>query len=209
MVEEYRIASTDAISIRLLANEGFKMVDISGSSNGNLMNFSTIDVVVDQDGSAKLPLIGRIKLGGLTTSEAEQLLETRYSEFYVGAYAVLRVTNKRISVFNGTGGMGRSVSIPNNNTTVFEALALAGGISEDGKSHRIKLVRDIGSKKPKVYLIDLSTIEGIKDGSVVVQANDIIYVETKNRIGRRLQLEVLPYVTLFSSFVLIYSLLRK
>ncbi|MBK6834533.1 MAG: hypothetical protein IPG89_09750 [Bacteroidetes bacterium] len=52
-----------------------------------------------------------------------------------------------------------------NNTTVFEAIALAGGISQDGKAYRIKLIRRVTpNSNPIVYLIDLSKIEGIAPG---------------------------------------------
>src|ERR1700677_1819520 len=102
--------------------------------------------------------------------EAEQLLETKFSEFYVGPYVILRVTNKRVSVFPGLGGAGRVIPIINLNTTVMEALAYAGGIQDDGKAYRIKLITQ-ASPKPKVYLIDLSTIDGLQAGNTVVQAN--------------------------------------
>src|SRR4051812_23724470 len=67
-VDEYHISPTDAISIRLLSNEGFKMVDVS-NVNANGASASTVDVTVEQDGTAKFPLIGRVKLSGLTIRE--------------------------------------------------------------------------------------------------------------------------------------------
>lgn len=205
-VDDYHIAATDIISFRLLSNEGFKLVDISAGANPTTL--STFDATVESDGTMKLPLVGRIKLQGLTLREAEQMLETRFAEFYVGPFIVLRVINKRVAVFPGTGGTGRVITIANNNTTVFEALALAGGIPEDGKAYRIKLVRKAGLNH-KVYLIDLSTIKGIKDGTIVVQANDIIYVEPRNRVAQRLTTEIFPYVSMISSLALIYTLLKR
>jgi polysaccharide export outer membrane protein len=205
--EEYRIAPTDLLTLRLLSNEGFKLVDIS-TTISNQTNISGFDGVIESDGTIKLPLIGRVKLQGMTVREAEQFLETRFSEFYVGPFITVKVTNKRVAIFPGTGGTGRVVLITNNNTTVFEALALAGGITEDGKAYKIKLVRK-ASPKPKVYLIDLSTIDGLKQGNTVVQANDIIYVEPRNRVAQRLTSEILPYTTLLTTFVLVYSIFKK
>jgi polysaccharide export outer membrane protein len=101
--EEYRISPTDAVSLRILSNEGFKLVDFSnnGGNGANVSNTTTIETLVEQDGTIKVPLIGRVKVQGLTMREAEQLLETKFSEFYVGPYVILRVTNKRVSVFPG------------------------------------------------------------------------------------------------------------
>jgi polysaccharide export outer membrane protein len=209
--EEYRISPTDDISLRILSNEGFKLVDFSNSSGGGAAggggggnNTSTIQALVEHDGTIKVPLIGRIQVKGLTMREAEQLLETKFSEFYVGPYVILRVTNKRVSVFPGTGGAGRVIPIANLNTTVLEALAYAGGITDDGKAYRIKLVRQT-KPKPKVYLIDLSTIEGLTAGNTVVQANDVIYVEPRPRFFSRAVAELAPYISIFTSLILVYT----
>jgi polysaccharide export outer membrane protein len=210
--EEYRISITDDISLRILSNEGFKLVDFSngggGSANGAAVNNSSvIQTLVEHDGTIKVPLIGRVKVQGLTMREAEQLIETKFSEFYVGPYVILRVTNKRVSVFPGAGGAGRVIPITNLNTTVLEALAYAGGITDDGKAYRIKLVRN-AKPKPLVYLIDLSTIEGLKDGNTVVQANDVIYVEPRPRFISRAIGELAPYLSVFSSVILIYTYIK-
>ncbi len=200
--QEYHIAPTDAISFRILSNEGFKLVDISTTTTN--LAASTIETTVELDGSVKLPLIGRLKLEGLTVREAEQLLETRFTEFYVGPYILFKVTNKRVIVFPGNAGQARVVPIANNNTTVFEALALAGGITEDGRAYRVKLVRK-ASPKPKVYLMDLSTIDGLKQGNTIVQANDIIYVEPRIRVGQRITSEIFPYISLITTGFIIYT----
>ncbi|HKC68436.1 MAG TPA: polysaccharide biosynthesis/export family protein [Bacteroidia bacterium] len=214
--EEYRISITDDISLRILSNEGFRLVDFSnGGGGGNgatgaaggTNNTSTIQTLVEHDGTIKVPLIGRVKVQGLTMREAEQLIETKFSEFYVGPYVILRVTNKRVSVFPGTGGSGKVVPITNLNTTVLEALAYAGGITDDGKAYRVKLVRN-AKPKPKVYLIDLSTIDGLRGGNVVVQANDIIYVEPRPRFFNRAVNELAPYLSVFSSLILVYTYIK-
>jgi len=211
--EEYRISITDDISLRILSNEGFKLVDFSngggGGGNGTNLanNTSLIQTLVEHDGTIKVPLIGRVKVQGLTMREAEQVIETKFSEFYVGPYVILRVTNKRVSVFPGAGGAGRVVPIVNLNTTVLEALAYAGGITEDGKAYRIKLVRN-AKPKPLVYLIDLSTINGLKGGNTVVQANDVIYVEPRPRFITRAIGELAPYLSVFSSVILIFTYVK-
>ncbi len=206
-VESYRIARTDIVSFKLLSNDGFKLVDISTIATA--AGTSSFEATVDFDGTVKLPLIGRIKIEGMTAREVEQMLETRFAEFYVGPFVTAKVINKRVTVFTGTGGSARVVSLTNSNTTVFEVLALASGITEDGKAYRIKLIRRIDPTKPRVYLIDLSTINGLKDGNTVVQANDIIYVEPRNRVAQRLTTEIVPYISLMTSFLLVYSIFRR
>ena len=98
------------------------------------------------------------------------------------------------------------ITLENTNTTLLEALALAGGI-EDGKARKIKLIRG-DFKNPKVYLIDLSTIEGMTNGDIIIQANDIIYVEPVLHPARTILAELTPIVSLLTSFLLIWSLLN-
>jgi polysaccharide biosynthesis/export protein len=85
-------------------------------------------------------------------------------------------------------------------------LALAGGIT-DGKAHRIKLIRG-DPKNPEVYLIDLSTISGMKQSNLVLQANDIIYVEPRPKVAQRILENLTPYLALISATLLIYSLFK-
>ncbi|MFA5194625.1 MAG: hypothetical protein WC401_02395, partial [Bacteroidales bacterium] len=86
-------------------------------------------------------------------------------------------------------------------------LAKAGGIN-DGKAHKIKLIRG-DLKNPKVYIIDLSTVEGMTKANLIVQANDIIYVQPRNKIPEKIINVLAPYLTLLSTFILVYELFVK
>jgi polysaccharide biosynthesis/export protein len=214
--EEYRISYTDDISLRVLSNDGFKLIDVSaggggggggGATTGSSGTTQGIQALVEHDGTIKVPLLGRVKIMGLTMREAEQLLETKFSEFYLGPYVILRVTNKRVSVFPGSGGDAKVIPIVNINTTVMEALAYAGGLTEEGKAYRVKLIRQ-SFPKPKIYLIDLSTISGLKAGTTVVQANDIIYVEPRPHFLSRATNELVPYFSVISSVILLYAYIK-
>ena len=205
-VQDYKLAPNDIITARIFSNDGFKIIDLSTT---NIYQFD-INYVIDRDGHAKLPLVGRIPLAGLTVREAEIYLEQVYDTFYVKPFITVKVINKRVIVFPGNGGKAQVLSLTNNNTTVIEVLALAGGIAEDGKAYKVKLIRNNGgSVKPKVYLMDLSEITGITAGNTVVLANDIVYVEPRYRFARTLLGEITPLLSLVTSTFLLYSLIRR
>lgn len=207
--ENYKLSPTDAISYRVFANDGFKLIDISTQTTGT-NRLIDIEETIDKEGYLKAPLLGKVKLSGMTLREAQAFLEKEYETFYVRPFVQLRITNKRVIVFPGNAGDAQVVPILNNNTTVFEAIALAGGISNDGKAYRIKLVRRTTTQsKPEVYLIDLSTIDGITAGNTTVLANDIIYVETRPRVAQRALQEATPYLTLLSTTLTLYYLITK
>ncbi|MBC7694692.1 MAG: polysaccharide biosynthesis/export family protein [Burkholderiales bacterium] len=204
---DYKIESNDIVNVRIFSNDGFKIVDLASSMQQT--NFIQLDYVIDRDGSCKLPLVGRIKLAGLSIREATEFLEQIYADYYVKPFVYISVTNKRVIVFPGNGGVAKVLSLTNNNTTVIEALALTGGISEDGKAYKVKLIRNQDNQPPKVYLMDLSKIEGIAVGNTVVLAHDIIYVEPRYRLARTLVGEITPIVSLISTTFLLYSLTAR
>ncbi|HXB11684.1 MAG TPA: polysaccharide biosynthesis/export family protein [Bacteroidia bacterium] len=203
---EYKISANDFINFRLFSNDGFRLIDFSNVSDNGTSTLqyanSGIDYLVDVDGTVNLPVLGKTILTGLTIREAKDLLEKKYSQYYIKPYILLKVTNRRVIVFPGDPGTAKIIPLVNNNTTLIEAIALAGGITEDGKARKVKLIRG-NPDKPQVYLIDLSTIYGIKAGGMVLQANDIIYITPQRRISEKLLERITPAISLFSSFLLI------
>lgn len=206
--QDYRIAPNDMMNYRVFTNDGFKLIDLANQVN-NVFYRNDLEVLVESNGSVKMPMIGYIQLAGLTIREAEKLLEDKYSEFYVKPFVTLRVNNKRVIVFPGNNGVAKVLPLANNNTTVLEALALSGGITEDGKAYKVKLIRNYRTSKPQVFLMDLSKIEGLAAGNTIVLANDIIYVEPRYRLARTLVTELTPIITLLSTSLIIYGLIIK
>jgi polysaccharide export outer membrane protein len=210
---EYRISPNDIVSMSVYTNDGFKLIDVttsaeSISSRGGMgMNNLSFQYLVEPDGNIKLPIIGKLKLAGFTIREAEKTLEAQYANFYNKPFVILKVVNRRVTVFPGTGGSGRVVNLENESTTVIEALALAGGITNTGKARKIKLIRG-DLRNPKVILIDLSTIEGLKEGNLLLQANDIIYVEPVPRLSQEVLTQIAPIVGIITSFTLIYNIAK-
>lgn len=203
---DYKISSNDILEFNIYSNDGFRLVDLTSlnSSNTGFRFESGLEYLVESDGNVKLPILGRIKINGYNIREAEMLLEEKYSAFYVRPYVVMSVKNKRVIVFPGSAGDARVIPLVNTNTTLIEALALAGGIADDGKAKMVKLIRQ-NKDAHDVYLIDLSKIEGIQQASMVLQANDIIYVESRRKYASKFLQEVAPIVSLITSAFIIYS----
>lgn len=203
--QEYRIAPNDMLSMSVFSNNGENLIDPTG---GKQIQNSELSYLVEFDGQVKLPVLDRIPISGLTLREAEKMLEERYSAYYNQPFVQLQVTNNRVIIFTGgQGSEAKVLPLENTNTTLFEALAMAGGI-QDGKAHRIKLIRG-DLKNPQVYVIDLSTIEGMTKSNLVLQANDIIYVQPRDKIPQKILDNITPYLTLTSTILLIYGLFFK
>ena len=140
--EEYIISPNDVFTFRLLYNDGFKMIDLTTDGQGQRNNLRNqgITYLVEFDGMVKFPLLRRINLAGKTIRQAELMLEEMYSAYYVKPYVVLKVTNRRVMVFPGSSGDAQIINLTYENTTLMEALALAGGIPSSGKAKKIKVI---------------------------------------------------------------------
>ena len=203
--EEYRISEDDKVTFSLTTKNGTRIIeDLSGISDVPRNSVEVLEYLVQKDGTVKLPIIGKVKIAGLTVAECEDTLEARYTTQYQDPFVQLRVTNQRVIVFPGNGSDAKVIPLVNSNTTLMEALAQAGGITDRGKASAIKLMRKVNGQRV-VYTLDLSTIEGLQYVDMVVQANDYIYVEPTPELSKEIAEDVVPIVSLISSAILIFT----
>ena len=121
---------------------------------------------------------------------------------------MVKVSNKRVTVFPGGGGKAQVVSLVNDNMRLIEALGSVGGITKLGKAAKIKLIRG-NLKNPQVFLFDFSTLEGIQKSDFVLQANDIIYVEPRSDYFQELLRDIAPIVSLITSTVTLVIVINR
>ena len=216
----YKLSPNDIFTFRLFSNDGFKIIDMqnlggggstSGSMNMRNSGVTNISYQVDYEGNVKLPILGKVHIAGLTVREAEIFLQEKYSYSFNDPYCLIEVNNRRVIVFPGNDGAARVIPLINENITLIEALALAGGISENGKSKKVKVIRPGKTEEaePMVYNLDLSTIEGLQGWLMVMQANDIVYVTPRWRVATDVLREITPIVSLITTSLLLIVTLRN
>lgn len=205
----YQIVENDRLEMHIFSNDGFKLVDLT---SGNGVNPSTlvpnVTYLVETDGHVNLPIIGRIYVKGLTVKEAEEILKQKFSKYYNDPFVILKVTNRHVLVFQGDGGRGTLVNLQSDNTTLLEALALSGGIPDNGRAYRIKIIRG-DLKNPQVHLVDVSTIDGLKNSELMVVSNDIIYVEAAANYKQRIWQQITPIVGIITAVLLVINIVQK
>lgn len=213
--QDYEISPNDILMLRVYTNKGHQLIEMTAGSSGDGGSMAgrrlgDIQYIVRSDGKLDFPEIGLVDIAGYTLKEAKDMLEEEYSKFYNEPYIQIDVTNNRVIVFPGSGGDAMVITLNNNNTTVIEALALAGGISTRGNASKIKLIRRGGKlDKREVFELDLSTVEGIKFANMTVQSNDIIYVQPVPELASEILRDLAPIVSLISSVALIYTIFNR
>jgi len=212
--EEMVIDINHIIKFQFFTNNGQKVLDIvtNGTTTGAAQTLSATNSVtytVQPDSLVKLPVIGEVNIVGMTIKEAQDYLQELYSKSYVDPYVLITITNNRVIVFPGSGGEAQVIYLRNNNTTLLEVIALSGGIADRGRAKHIKLIRKEESGERKVYLIDLSTIDGLQYTDLVVQNGDYIYIEPVPELGKELLKDIAPIFSLISSTAGIIFIISK
>lgn len=206
----FRLQPNDAIDMRLFANDGYKLIDmISDAAARDMMMITrmTFTYLIEYDGMVKLPLIGRVHVAGMNMRQAEMFLEERYAEYYNRPFVQVLIMNRSVVVFPGQAGGAQNILLENNNTTLLEVLAAAGGIPGRGKAKRVKLFRrDPAGNRRMVYEFDLSTIEGLKYADIVMEGDDVVYVQPNAEIARELINDVTPLITLLTTALLVIGI---
>ncbi|MFN5418054.1 MAG: polysaccharide biosynthesis/export family protein [Flavobacteriia bacterium] len=209
--EEYKISKDDKIAFTISNNLGHKIIDNQtgvGGVNPTAMNAKEMEYIVKNDGFTELPVIGNVHVEGLTITQCQDTLAKKYAKEHQSPFVQVRVTNQRVIVFPGEGSDAKVIPLTNTNTTLMETIAQAGGITDRGKANTIKLMRKINGKR-EIYLIDLSTIDGLKYTDMIVQSNDYIYVEPDPRIARETLAQITPFVTILSSLAIVLTVLNR
>ncbi|MFA0961890.1 polysaccharide biosynthesis/export family protein [Roseivirga sp. BDSF3-8] len=193
----YRIRPYDRLTVEVFTNSGERIIDPNFElyETGENGEHRLLEYTVQENGMVRLPVVGELEVGGYTLFQADSLLKVAYSEYFVEPFVISNYVNKRVIVLGGSGG--QVIPVVNQNTSVIEVLAMAGGIPMYNKAHNIRLIRgDLDD--PIVQVIDLSTIEGMKSASLSVMPGDIIYVEQMARPGESIR-DVAPLLSIITS----------
>lgn len=202
----YTVQKNDLLTLEVFTNQGEKIIDPNRESfkDGNVPTSgqSPVRYVVNADGTVDLPLIEPLKIEGYTLQQAEEMLEQAYEKFYEGAYVVLKFQNKRVIVLGAPGG--QVIPLEFENMRLTEVLALAKGISQDGRGHNIRVIRD-----DKVMIADLSTFEGYKKSDFVMQPGDIVYVEPIRKPFVEGLRDYAPFITIVTSLATLFFIITQ
>ena len=132
--------------------------------------------LVDNEGKINFPVLGELKIGGLTKREAEQLIIDKLKPYIKETPIVtVRMVNYKISVLGEVARPG-TFTINNEKVNLWEALAMAGDMTVWGVRDNVKLIREGADGKQEIVTLDLNKAETILSPYYWLQQNDIVYV---------------------------------
>ena len=152
----------------------------TSSSSGMSLNApnlnSPLGYLVDKEGTITIPVLGKIKLAGLTTSEAREAILTAADKFYNNPSVTVRYANFKVNVAGEVLKPG-SYIMPNEKVTVLDAITMAGDLTIYGQRENVLLIRENldGTRTP--YRINLKKSDFMSSPYFYLRQNDYIYVE--------------------------------
>ena len=212
---DYRIQSQDILQIRNLQNIKYIVEEAPTTSiNGNSMIASQGQTYqVEDDGTVALPVIGRVKVAGLTRTEAMKLIEDDYRKDVLKDPIIdLKIINLKVTLLGEVKAQG-NYPLVKDKTNLIEMIGIAGGLTDKANEKNIKIIRgDV--KNPQITEVDLSKTGTLADPRLILQNNDIIYVAQSTRATKNDQLQnfnttVQPLLLIMNTALIIYSLIHR
>jgi polysaccharide export outer membrane protein len=193
----YVIQKNDYLQLEVYTNKGERIIDpdfelTKDLNNQNLAAKTEPNYLVDISGVAKFPMIGEIKIEGLTIRLGEELLQKAYEVYYKDSFVVLKYVNKRVVVLGAPGG--QVIPLVNENVHLVEVLALAKGVDNLAMAQNIRVLRG-----DQVHIADLSSIDGYLKNNILIEHGDIVYIEPIRRPVSEAFRDYLPVLTALTS----------
>ncbi|HUH18907.1 polysaccharide biosynthesis/export family protein [Albibacterium sp.] len=182
---EPTIQSDDILSITIqtvdidataAVNQVSTVPAVGASSASTVGNQVIRGFLVDKDGNVAIPMLGNIKLAGLTTYQARQLITENASKFFKEPTVQVRFANFKITVI-GEVERPATYTVPNEKITLLDAIGLAGDLTIYGKRENVMLIRDNGDGEKEFIRFNLNSYDTFKSPYFYLQQNDVIYVE--------------------------------
>jgi len=147
---------------------------VNGSTE-NTPNNPVYGFKVNADGDLQLPLVGDMKVIGLTIDDISKQLTANLLPYLKSPIVNVRIVNFKISVL---GDVLRPdvYTITNDHINVNEALGLAGDLNITAKRKNVLLVREINGKR-EYFVIDLTKKELFNSPYYYLKNNDILYIQ--------------------------------
>lgn len=171
-----------------------------GESGGYLLGYD-----VNHEGNILLPVVGEIKVVGLTIQESRILIQTYIDKIFKNATVECKLLSFKFTVIGEVKIPGTYVNY-NNYLTVFEAIGRAGGLSDFGRRDRILVIRPFEGGT-KTYRLNLKDKQILSSQAYFLLPNDVVIIEPESKKIFNLNLPTFSFVLTTVASVITTTLL--
>ncbi len=182
--DDYRIEKGDIIYIK---SDHPQLSKTYGQLDVNYLNetrsIQALPVLagftVDSLGTLDLPLIGRVKVEGLTIFEAQFAIEAEASKVFSNPAIKVFMLNFFVTVLGEVNRPGR-YPVYNHKINIFEAMGLASDATDFASREEVKIVRNRDGVN-HLYSVDLTDQNLLNSPYFFLQPNDVVLVKPQKR----------------------------
>ncbi|MGI4886624.1 MAG: polysaccharide biosynthesis/export family protein [Janthinobacterium lividum] len=157
-------------------NSGVLLPTLTGSNAGaTVVNRINEGYLVDSNGEINFPIVGKIKLAGLTKEEATEKMIGVVGKSAKSPVVTIRFLNFRVTVI-GEVSRPSTFTVPTEKINVLEALGLAGDMTGYGRRDDVLIIREKNNVRTTTR-INLNNKSTLDSPYFYLQQNDIVYVE--------------------------------
>jgi polysaccharide export outer membrane protein len=177
------IQTVDPLATQVLTMGNVQNAAIGATSAGSTGGQTVSGYLVDHAGNIELPVMGKIKVAGLTTEQAREEIRSHASLFYKNPTVNLRFANFKITILGEVAKPGTYV-VSNEKVNILDALGLAGDLTIYGKRESIVLIRQHDDGQRELIKLDITKSDILNSDYYYLRQNDYLYVEpNKSKIA--------------------------
>lgn len=175
----YKIQTNDIVSVRFesLTPKEYDFLSsqsVPANTTALVGGALLIGDLVDEQGEIPFPVVGKVKIGGMTVFQAQEQLQALADKYMESPVVKVRLLNYRIT-FLGEVNREGVVLLNNNRVTLLEAIGYSGGLTDLADKTSIKLIRQKGTTTEVVY-VNLLDEKFISSPYYYVYQNDVVIV---------------------------------
>lgn len=165
--------------------------------------------IIDTGNNVNLPIIGKIKVGGLTIEEAQNKIEEASASVYSDPVVTVFLLNNKISVLGEVTSEG-TYPVYKNRISVFDALGEARGFKDFANRSEVRILRTRGGKN-RLFHIDLTDENLLASENLFLQPNDVIFVKQlkRKKFTMNDNQQIYRILGLIVSIFTLYALIQK
>ncbi len=212
-VPELIVQADDVLQIDVQSwdSEAAAPFNVSAEQNFRQGNAnSVLGYLVKNNGEIDFPVLGSVKVVGLTTKQIRDTLIHKIEPFLTDASINVRVINFKISVL-GEVKIPGTITLQEEQVTILEALSQAGDLTAYGNRRNILIIRE---KEGRRYYgrLNLHDTGVFNSPYFYLQQNDVVYIEPIEEKAATINTQfnrLAPWATVVVSFAtLIISITR-